>query len=183
MHGEGTRNGMTVEELLFKAIFVNDFDGLRRLYDKHDLGTDVLDEHGMTPLQHAAYKGNERMVRWLLDRVSDGGASSVGRSAGRATAIVHHRPFVLVPQGADVNSGKHKYRYTALHFAALSGNPAVCRALLAAGAKSDVTNTVGRTASQMGAFVGKFVLDDGRGGTRPPSHGVPCVSPSMFPCR
>lgn len=59
-------------------------------------------------------------------------------------------------QGADVNSGKHKYRYTALHFAALSGNSAVCGMLLAAGAKSELTNTVGRTASQMGAFVGKF---------------------------
>jgi len=57
-------------------------------------------------------------------------------------------------QGADVNSGKHKYLYTALHFAALSGNPVVCSLLLAAGAKSELTNTVGRTASQMGAFVG-----------------------------
>jgi len=30
----------------------------------------------------------------------------------------------------------------------------VCSLLLAAGAKSELTNTVGRTASQMGAFVG-----------------------------
>lgn len=60
-------------------------------------------------------------------------------------------------QGADVNSGRHKYRYTALHFGALSGNPAVCGLLLAAGAKSELTNTVGRTASQMGAFVGSYI--------------------------
>ncbi|XP_025206493.1 ankyrin repeat and MYND domain-containing protein 2 isoform X1 [Melanaphis sacchari] len=115
-------DGMTQE--VFQAIFVNDFDGLQKIYAKHNLSTDILDEHGMTPLQHAAYKGNEQIVRWLLNR------------------------------GADVNSGKHKYRYTALHFAALSGNPVVCSLLLAAGAKSDLTNTVGRTASQMGAFVG-----------------------------
>lgn len=63
----------------------------------------------------------------------------------------------LPPQGADVNSGKHKYKYTALHFAALSGNPAVCSLLLAAGAKSELTNTVGRNASQMGAFVGSYI--------------------------
>lgn len=56
---------------VFNAIFVNDFDGLRKLYaERADLGTDILDEHGMTPLQHAAYKGNEQIVRWLLDRVS-----------------------------------------------------------------------------------------------------------------
>jgi ankyrin repeat protein len=35
---------------------------------------DILDEHGMTPLQHAAYKGNEQIVRWLLDRVSSAGS-------------------------------------------------------------------------------------------------------------
>lgn len=56
---------------VFKAIFVNDFDGLRKIYADHDLSADLLDEHGMTPLQHAAYKGNEQIVRWLLDRVSD----------------------------------------------------------------------------------------------------------------
>lgn len=72
MHDGQTMNGgTTAEEMLFKAIFVNDFDGLRRLYDGHGLSADVLDEHGMTPLQHAAYKGNERMVRWLLDKVSE----------------------------------------------------------------------------------------------------------------
>lgn len=56
---------------VFKAIFVNDFDGLRKIYEQHSLSTDILDEHGMTPLQHAAYKGNEQIVRWLLDRVND----------------------------------------------------------------------------------------------------------------
>lgn len=56
---------------IFKTIFVNDFDGLQKIYaERDDLSTDILDEHGMTPLQHASYKGNEEMVRWLLDRVS-----------------------------------------------------------------------------------------------------------------
>lgn len=64
-------------------------------------------------------------------------------------------------QGADVNSGKHRYQYSALHFAALSGNPVVCRLLLAAGAKSELVNSVGRTASQMGAFVGTCLTPDG----------------------
>lgn len=62
---------------VFKTIFVNDFEGLQKIYAKHDLGTDILDDHGMTPLQHAAYKGNEQIVRWLLDRVSVGVPSTI----------------------------------------------------------------------------------------------------------
>lgn len=41
-----------------------------------------------------------------------------------------------------------------MHFAGLSGNVDVCHLLLLAGAKTNVTNTVGRTPSQMAAFVG-----------------------------
>lgn len=62
--------------------------------------------------------------------------------------------FVLQFQGADVNSGKHEYNYTALHFGALSGNSDVCKLLLDAGAKPTATNSVGRSAAQMAAFVG-----------------------------
>lgn len=58
-------------------------------------------------------------------------------------------------KGADVNSGHHKHGYSALHFAALSGNAELSQLLLSAGAKSHSTNSVGRTPSQMAAFVGK----------------------------
>lgn len=77
----------------------------------------------MTALQHAAYKGNKDAVQMLLDR------------------------------GADVNSGKHEFSYTALHFAALSGSSDVCLQLLLSGANVNALNSVGRTASQMAAFV------------------------------
>lgn len=60
----------------------------------------------------------------------------------------------LLFQGADVNSGNHEYNYTALHFGALAGSSEVCMLLLDAGAKPTATNSVGRTASQMAAFVG-----------------------------
>lgn len=52
-----------------------------------------------------------------------------------------------------MNSGKHQFSYSCLHFAALSGNADVCLLLLIAGADSNQVNSVGRTASQMGAFV------------------------------
>ena len=55
-----------------------------------------------------------------------------------------------------MNDTQHEHKYTALHFAALSGNPEICLALLSAGAKSHVTNTIGKTAAQMAAFVGTY---------------------------
>lgn len=44
--------------------------------------------------------------------------------------------------------------YTALHFAALSGNTNACLLLLLAGANASALNSVSRTPAQMGAFVG-----------------------------
>ncbi|KAI5697576.1 hypothetical protein M8J76_010038 [Diaphorina citri] len=109
---------------IFDFISKNDIDNVQKLLSEHKLRVDLYDEHGMTPLQHAAYKGNKQICQLLLDH------------------------------GADVNSGRHEHGYSALHFAALSGKDDVCACLLSAGAKSYATNSVGRTASQMAAFVG-----------------------------
>lgn len=53
-----------------------------------------------------------------------------------------------------MNSSKHAANYTALHFAALSGNAEVCARLLLAGANPSALNSVKRTPAQMAAFVG-----------------------------
>lgn len=111
------------EKCIFAAIDKSDIHLLKTLLvDKQDVN--IFDDNSMTPLQHAAYKGNKDMVQMLLD------------------------------QGADVNICQHQHGYTALHFAGLSGNADVCSLLLLAGAKSHVINSVGRTPSQMAAFVG-----------------------------
>jgi hypothetical protein len=57
-------------------------------------------------------------------------------------------------QGADVNETKHSHKYTTLHFAALSGKLDVVNLLLDHGANSEMINSIGKTASQIGAFVG-----------------------------
>ncbi|RZB45741.1 ankyrin repeat and MYND domain-containing protein 2 [Asbolus verrucosus] len=111
------------EKKIFAAIEAGDTVLLRTtLADQPNVN--IVDENLMTPLQHAAYKGNKEMVQMLLD------------------------------YGADPNLCKHQHNYTALHFAGLSGNFEVCLALLMAGARSGVTNAVNRTAAQMAAFVG-----------------------------
>jgi ankyrin repeat protein len=79
----------------------------------------------MTPLQHAAFKSHANICSLLL------------------------------AHGADVNDHEHDQGYTALMFAALSGNSDVVRILLEAGAKPHQINRIGRTAAQLGAFTGQ----------------------------
>ncbi|XP_052594306.1 ankyrin repeat and MYND domain-containing protein 2 isoform X1 [Peromyscus californicus insignis] len=97
------------------------------LLSSKNVHVNCLDENGMTPLMHAAYKGKLEMCKLLLRH------------------------------GADVNCHQHEHGYTALMFAALSGkgNKDITWAMLEAGAETDVVNSVGRTAAQMAAFVGQ----------------------------
>ncbi|XP_030057218.1 ankyrin repeat and MYND domain-containing protein 2 [Microcaecilia unicolor] len=95
------------------------------LLGSKNVRVNCLDEHGMTPLMHAAYKGKASLCRLLLQH------------------------------GADVNCNEHEHGYTALMFAGLSGNKEITWMILEAGADTDAINSVGRTAAQMAAFVGQ----------------------------
>ncbi|XP_012251432.1 ankyrin repeat and MYND domain-containing protein 2 [Athalia rosae] len=119
-----TEGLMDFEKEIFTKISKNEIAELKTLLVANKIKIDFVDENGMTPLQHACYKGNKEIVQMLLD------------------------------QGADVNSSQHEHAYTALHFAALSGNADLCHLLMSHGARLTVTNSVGRTPAQMAAFVG-----------------------------
>uniref|UniRef100_A0A158PBA1 Ankyrin repeat and MYND domain-containing protein 2 n=1 Tax=Angiostrongylus cantonensis TaxID=6313 RepID=A0A158PBA1_ANGCA len=84
------------------------------------------DATGMVPLSAAAYKGHSSLVKLCIDR------------------------------GADVNDKQHNQGYSPLMFAALnSGKPDICKLLMDHGARSYSTNSIGKTASEMAAFVGQ----------------------------
>lgn len=55
------------EKKIFDCIAKNNITELKVLL--HHFQGDIFDEHGMTPLQHAAYKGNKEIVQLLLDQV------------------------------------------------------------------------------------------------------------------
>ncbi|XP_036395355.1 ankyrin repeat and MYND domain-containing protein 2a isoform X2 [Megalops cyprinoides] len=113
------------EKELFQVIAAGNVQEASRLLGCKDVRVNCLDEYGMTPLMHAAYKGKADMCKLLLQH------------------------------GADVNCNQHEHGYTALMFAGLSGKTDITWMMLDAGAETDVVNSVGRTAAQMAAFVGQ----------------------------
>jgi hypothetical protein len=90
---------------------------------KLDDKIDCTDDHGMTALQYASYRGLCKLAE------------------------------ILIKNRANVNANSHDQGYTALMFAAISNHPDVVQLLLDNNADSEKTNHIGRTASQMAAFV------------------------------
>ncbi|XP_062846814.1 ankyrin repeat and MYND domain-containing protein 2-like [Trichomycterus rosablanca] len=113
------------EKEMLQAAAAGDVQSALQLLNSKEVCVNCLDENGMSPLMHAAYKGQADICRLLLQH------------------------------GADVNCNEHEYGYTALMFASLSGNAEITSMMLDAGAETDPVNSVGRTAAQMAAFVGQ----------------------------
>ncbi|KAM9823761.1 ankyrin repeat and MYND domain-containing protein 2-like [Neosynchiropus ocellatus] len=113
------------ERKILQVIAAGDVHEAAKLLTSNEVRINCLDENGMTPLMHAAYKGKADMCNLLLQH------------------------------GADVNCNQHEYGYTALMFAGLSGKKDITSMMLNAGAETDLVNSVGRTAAQMAAFVGQ----------------------------
>lgn len=63
-------DGLTdIQKDIFDKITKNDVGGLKFLLSQLTSTVDFVDENGMTPLQHACYKGNVETVQMLLDQV------------------------------------------------------------------------------------------------------------------
>lgn len=114
-----------LEKQIFKAIDEGRVGDVKQLLNEKSIRIEAVDDHGMTTLMHAAYKGQRDICGILLKR------------------------------GANVNSNFHEHNYTTLMFAALSGSCETVQIILEAGANTDRTNNVNRTASQMAAFIGQ----------------------------
>lgn len=56
-----------IKNKIFDCVAKNNVSELKTLLSGFQ--GDIFDEHGMTPLQHAAYKGNKEIVQLLLDQV------------------------------------------------------------------------------------------------------------------
>ncbi|XP_055930683.1 ankyrin repeat and MYND domain-containing protein 2-like [Argiope bruennichi] len=113
------------EKALFKYTQERNYEEVKRLItEEENIYVDCVDAEGMTPLQHAAYKGCTKLCKLLLDC------------------------------GADVNYTRQVSRYTALTFACVAGKADVVRLLLEYGASTSNVTSINKTSAQMAAFVG-----------------------------
>uniref|UniRef100_A0A0N5C8F5 MYND-type domain-containing protein n=1 Tax=Strongyloides papillosus TaxID=174720 RepID=A0A0N5C8F5_STREA len=110
---------------LFEFIQKGDNTSAKEMITNKVVTVNCKDENGLSPIDQAAFKGNEELVEWLL------------------------------ANNADPHNKANKDGYTSLMFAALSGNPKVCELLLEAGVNSEALNILGRSASEMAAFTGQ----------------------------
>ena len=86
------------ESRLIEAVQSNSLDKVVNILNVVDdsesapININCQDENGMSPLQHACFKGNLEIAKYLIER------------------------------GANVNQNDHEHRYTCLMFAALGGH-------------------------------------------------------------
>ncbi|KAJ9644083.1 hypothetical protein H2199_003951 [Coniosporium tulheliwenetii] len=119
----------------------------RRWQQYVKLSVNKKDSRGRTALHWAASRGNEVMVRLLLEEGADLHAKDEdGRTALHEAARSGKEAVVrlLLEEGADLHA-KDKDGRTALHEAARSGKEAVVRLLLEKGANPDAKNKGGET--------------------------------------
>ncbi|VDN17517.1 unnamed protein product [Gongylonema pulchrum] len=110
---------------IFELIRQKKTNDVIRMLKNKQIPFDCTDKNGMTLLDQACWAGDEKLAKFLLSN------------------------------GADPNSNKHESGYRSLMFAAISGHQEICRLLLDHGAYAHSTNSIGKTAAEMAAFVGQ----------------------------
>lgn len=69
-----------VQKKIFETIPKSDIGELKTLLAQLQGTADFVDENGMTPLQHACYKGNTELVQILLDQVIEWERTTISNS-------------------------------------------------------------------------------------------------------
>jgi ankyrin repeat protein len=107
-------------------------------------------------LVDAVARGNEALVRVLIERGANVNAKSVDGSTALHAAVHADRPSILdllLRKGADV-AARDRYGVTPLAMASLTGDAALIARLLDAGADPNTTDPTGETALMTAARVG-----------------------------
>lgn len=141
------------------------------LYSGSDLNAYWVQDslHEYTPLQKAASKGDETLVRLILQEGANINSPARGKYGCTALqGICLWQPAIeeehqgkiricdlLINQGADVNSVPAGGRYTALGCAAFLGDLELAALLLREGADVKATGNCGRTALDEAVFRGR----------------------------
>lgn len=121
---------------------------------------------GLTPLNSAVGNGQLQVVKFLLDNKANIESRDHGKTPLLNAALAEHRDMVqlLLDRGADVNAAVRPRPgsppnlsgdgYTALHYAADSGNKAIAELLLARGARVNAQAASGETPLMVAVIKG-----------------------------
>lgn len=125
---------------------------------------DVVSDHGFTPLGLATHFGNEAVVRYLLAKHADPNVQSqngynVYPLHAAISANFDGIAKMLIEAGAEVNVLQAS-RISPLHFAAQNGNIDLIILLLENGARIEIKNDLGKTASDLAAEKGHTEIAD-----------------------
>ncbi|VDN02340.1 unnamed protein product [Thelazia callipaeda] len=112
-------------ERLFIFIHSENANEVLQILNNKEVSLDVVDKTGMSLLDQASWSGLADVVQFLL------------------------------ANGVNPNRCDHDSGYKSLMFAAIAGHQEICQLLLDYGAHAFSTNSVGKTAAEMAAFVGQ----------------------------
>ena len=110
----------------------------------------IQDTTGRTPLHLAAHQGNTTLVHLLVNhpRTNVNLRNNEGRTALHLAAQANSLEsvsLILSRSPRNINAQEHAHGWTALHYAASSGNTTITAALLRAGANPNTEDNHGRT--------------------------------------
>jgi uncharacterized protein len=138
---------------IFEAASLGRSDLVQELVERDPRLANARSGDGFTPLHFAAFFGEERVARVLLEHHADAGAVANNpmqvmplhsAAAGRNLAIVR----ALLEHGAPVNARQQK-GWTALHAAAQHGDQQMVELLLKYGANPTAKNDDGQTPDEV----------------------------------
>lgn len=145
---------------LFDYIEINDLNAVKRIIIDHPDSLEVISPRGLSPVNHAALKGNLEMVRFLSEQGADllRGDNENSCALHNAAAQNHFEVVrFLVEQGVDINI-QDDNDTTPMIFAVVHDNPEMISYLLEQGADPSIVNINGNTAFLNSIFSGNLFI-------------------------
>ncbi|MBN1949017.1 MAG: ankyrin repeat domain-containing protein [Candidatus Cloacimonetes bacterium] len=145
---------------LFDYIEINDLDNVKRIIMDHPDSLEAISHRGLSPVNHAALKGNLEMVRFLSEQGADllRGDNENSCALHNAAAQNHFEVVrFLVEQGVDINI-QDDNDTTPMIFAVVHDNPEMISYLLEQGADPAIANINGNTAFLNSMFSGNLAI-------------------------
>lgn len=146
------------KENLMKAIRARKLEEVEKFLSGVD--PNFEDAQGFTPLQAAAKKGDEKIVKLLLGKKADiNQADAKGRTPLYYAAQNGYTSMVklLINKGANISSSD-EHELTPLHMAAINGNSSIAEVLIKKGANVNALDQDGNSALHFAAQNGHLKL-------------------------